>query len=73
LELFYLLILHSLQLVTWVPKTVVGGGAWKILKVKGGFHQKRLGTPALSCQVGDENTNDSELDDNRQLPNIIFS
>jgi hypothetical protein len=28
-------------------ETVLGGGAWEILKVKGGLNQKCLGTPAL--------------------------
>jgi hypothetical protein len=28
---------------------VVGGGAWKILKVKGGLKQKRLVTPDVTC------------------------
>jgi hypothetical protein len=41
------MILHLLQLVIWFPKAVLVGGTRKILKVKGGFNQKVLGTPAL--------------------------
>jgi hypothetical protein len=41
-------ILYLLQLVTWFPKTVLGGGAWKMLKMKGGLNKtkkKSLGNP----------------------------
>jgi hypothetical protein len=38
---------NLLQLVSWFPKTVLGGGAWKILKAKRGLNQKKMGTPAL--------------------------
>jgi hypothetical protein len=41
------IILHFLQFVSRFPKTVLGGGAWKIFKVKGGLNQKSLGTPGI--------------------------
>jgi hypothetical protein len=45
------IILNFLQLVTWFPKTVLEGGAWKIFKVKGGLNQKSLGTPVLYSNI----------------------
>jgi len=36
--------IHLLQLVTWFPKMVPGGGAWKILKVKERLNQNPFRT-----------------------------
>jgi hypothetical protein len=37
-----------LHVVTYFHKTVLEGGEWKILKMKGGLNQKILGIPDIT-------------------------
>jgi hypothetical protein len=57
------MLLHLLQIFTWFPQPVRGGGgAWKILKVNGGYSQKFWQNKQIVVFLGEVSTQQSYRD-----------